>query len=207
MTKNKNYFKKKGGDLYLERAKKKIKNFNLNEDLLIKFIKKIKNNIKYILDIGCSSGDKLAWISQNFNLKCYGVDPSVNAIKECKKKNIKCKVGTADKIPFSDNSFDLVVFDFSLMYFDNALLTKIVNEVYRVIKKKSYILIHDYYSKQTKYIQFKHNKKINVRKLDNSSLFLWHPNIKLKKKIIYPTTEPLGKNDFSAVHLLTCNKK
>lgn len=208
MAINKKYFQKKGGDLYLQRKEKKeIKNINHDDDPSIKFIRKIKNNIKSILEIGCSSGNRLLWINENLNLKCYGIDPSVEAIKKCKKKNLICKVGTADKIPFVDNSFDLVVFPFSLMYFDNTLLTKIIDETYRVIKKKSFILIHDFYSKKIKYVKFKYNKKIKVRKLDNSRLFLWHPSIKLKEKLIYPVSCPLGKNDLAAVHLLNCNKK
>ena len=138
MTINKNYFKKKGGNLYLERLEKNKIKFDYNKDPSIKFIKLIKNNIKSILELGCSSVNRLSWINQNLHLKCYGVDPSDEAIKKCKKKKLRCKVGTADKIPFRDNFFDLIVFPFSLMYFDNTLLTKIIDEAYRVIKKKKF---------------------------------------------------------------------
>ena len=92
------------------------------------------------------------------------------------------------------------------MYFDDDLLTSVVNETYRILRKKSYILINDFYSNNIKYKKYKYYKKIKIRKMNNSMLFIWHPRIELIKEVIYSYKNSKIKNNRVSIHLLKCNK-
>src|SRR5690348_5596130 len=60
-----------------------------------------------VLDIGCGHADFLASVYARTPYT-YGIDPDAEALK--KNRIIKhAVVGTADRLPFADNSFDLIV--------------------------------------------------------------------------------------------------
>ena len=79
----------------------------------------------------------------------------------------------------------MVIFGFCLYLVDIEDLIKVVYETDRVLKKNSYIIIYDFYSKKSKILPYKHNNKIKVHKNDFSNMFLWSPKFKLIKKKIF----------------------
>jgi ubiquinone/menaquinone biosynthesis C-methylase UbiE len=204
---NRSYFLKKGGDDYFKRSTLNINQLNYNKDPVIKFIKEIKNKVKTLVEIGCGDGSRLSYIQNKFNIDSYGIDPSINAIGNTKHLKSNCRIGTADNIPFKKKKFDLVLFGQSMMYFDDALLPQVINETLKVLNNKGFILINDFYSKKIQYKTYKHFKKIKIRKMDNSKIFLWHPNIKLIKKKIYSYKKSGKKNNKVSIHLLNYNNK
>ena len=148
---------------------------------LQKYLKLKKNKIN-LLEIGCCDAGLINFISQKYNkIKCYGIDPSSLAIKSQKNINLKLKIGTADKLLFEKDLFDIVIYNFCLYLCDDDDLIKIVSEADRVLKKNGTIFILDFYHKDTKYIKYIHQKGIYSRKMDYSKLFTWHPNYQLKK--------------------------
>ncbi len=60
-----------------------------------------------ILEIGCGDGTRLAWIKNNLNLDCYGIDPSAKAIEVACSKGINAQQCTAEVLPFDTNTFNL----------------------------------------------------------------------------------------------------
>ena len=91
----------------------------------------IKENIKIsketkILDIGCGTG-----ISSDFDCFVIGIDPSTELLK-LNKNGIKV-LGTAENIPFKDNSFDYVISVTAIHNFKN--IENSINEMKRVGKK------------------------------------------------------------------------
>ncbi len=73
-----------------------------------KKLKIIKGNLKankddLLLDVGCGTG-----ISSGFGCKVIGVDPSKGMIKKAQKK-IKAICAPAEKLPFEDKKFDIVI--------------------------------------------------------------------------------------------------
>jgi ubiquinone/menaquinone biosynthesis C-methylase UbiE len=204
---NRSYFLKKGGDEYFKRLKLHLNELNYEKDPVIKLIKEIKNKVKSLIEIGCGDGERLNYIQKKFNIDAYGVDPSTNAIRFTKHLKSNCKIGTADKIPFNNKRFDLILFGQSIMYFDNELLPQIISETLRILNYKGFILINDFYSKKVQYKTYKHYKKIKIRKMDNSKIFLWHPDINLLKKKIYSYKNLREKNNKVSIHLLKYNKK
>ena len=77
----------------------------------------LKPNIN-VLDVGCGLGFPLIELSQRFGNTCkfYGVDPWQSALKRAQAKIYKYKItntvvtkSIAEKLPFKNNSFDLIV--------------------------------------------------------------------------------------------------
>jgi ubiquinone/menaquinone biosynthesis C-methylase UbiE len=59
------------------------------------------------LDIGCSVGATVR-AAMDFGWQASGIDISETAIKMCQKQGLDCQVVDGLKLPFADNSFDLV---------------------------------------------------------------------------------------------------
>ena len=55
---------------------------------------------------------------------------------EKKFPDVKLKIGTAEKLKFEDDKFDLIIFGFCLYLCDREDLIKIVDETNRVLKKQ-----------------------------------------------------------------------
>jgi len=182
-TKNKIFFKKTEANLYFNRNKKKIIDYEKDwvTKLLESAIKKLRGaravELK-VLEIGCGDAKRLIFLKKKFpSIKFFGIDPLSNVIKN---KDIFFKKSTADHIPFKSNYFDMIIYGFCLYLADDYDLFKIAFEADRFSKFKSIIAIYDFYSKKLKYKKYKHNKKIFVRKMNYSKLFSWHPYYKIK---------------------------
>ena len=188
MKNNKKYFLKKGGDDYFFRNKNKIINFK-NELLSKVIIDNLNNKLVNVLEVGCSDGSRLLYLSKKYKkINFFGIDPSSAALKN---KKIFLKKGTADQLPFKKNFFDIIIYGFCLYLTDNQDLIKIVYEADRVLKKNGIIVILDFYSKKVKYREFSHKPGHYVRKMDYSKLFSWSPNYKILsfKKEKYETKD------------------
>ena len=195
----KNFLKSEADRMFLRNKEKSFKKNYSKDEIFLLLNNKIKKNNKYnILEIGCAGGDRLIFLKKSFP-KCnfFGIDPSRKAIKENKKKHINLKVGCADKLPYLDGKFDIVIFGFCLYLCDNEDLFKIGSETYRVTKSKSLIIIKDFIQSRVKYNKYSHLKNILSRKMDYISMFTWHPNIKLisHKKIIENDNRKFSKKE------------
>ena len=67
-----------------------------------------------VLEIGCGDGTRLAWLKDNLNAECYGIEPSSLAVEAASSKCLNVLQGTADVLPFDRQSFDVVIFGFCL---------------------------------------------------------------------------------------------
>ena len=149
-----------------ERYVKSYLNFKINYD--DKNIKKFfsffyKKKIKNILDIGCGNGEMLNFFLENISASNFGVgvEPSYNAIKLLKKKNIKKKKinflkAFAHKLPFKDNNFDLVISWSVLHWIDRNNYLQSLGEITRVAKK--YLLILDFAPQKMHKVLYIHKK-------------------------------------------------
>ncbi len=93
---------------------------------------------KTLLDVGIGAGDLAAL----FNVKSVtGVDISKSMLNECKKlhPNFKLVLGDAEKLPFEDDSFDVVCSRNLLQNFNNP--TKAFKEMARVLKKRGRLIV------------------------------------------------------------------
>ena len=102
---------------------------------------------KNVLDIGCGRGDMAIKISKNYG-QVFGLDLSKESIKSASKKtdseNIKFIVGDSHKLPFEDDSFDVVYVKMS---------THDPKEIYRVLEDGGYALSYGLGEKDALYFQ------------------------------------------------------
>lgn len=110
-------------------------------------IKKISEyNISSLLDVGCGTGEMLRLISETYpKIKLTGVDISPNMLDKAKSKigNIaNLIISDSEKLPFDDNSFELVMCNDSFHHYPSPL--NVLSEFNRVLKPKGILLISDY---------------------------------------------------------------
>jgi len=109
--------------------------------------KYLKKNVKRVLDVGCGTGGILYMIKDFFpkGTEIYGVDKSAEAIQICKKRanhdklKFNLKVGDAEKVPYKDNYFDLIIASDILEHVPDD--KKAASEIHRVLKKGGYAFI------------------------------------------------------------------
>lgn len=77
-------------------------------DMMLKYI---NNNVR-VLDIGCAMGGFLDYLHAKGIKNLSGIDSTPKYVNYAKQKNnYAIKLGSAESIPFEDNSFDLLVMD------------------------------------------------------------------------------------------------
>ena len=105
-----------------------------------------------ILDIGCGKGFLLYDMLKILpNAEIYGIDISEYAVSNCKPEIKKrLKVGNATKLPWPDNSFDLVISITTLHNLHNYDLEKALSEMERVGKKNKYLCVESYRNEKEK---------------------------------------------------------
>jgi len=98
---------------------------------MIKAVGKIRN--KSLLDIGCGAGIHIKHYLKS-GAKCSGIDLSKTMITLAKQNcpNVDFKIGSMNKLPFKDASFDIVTASLSMHYIDN--LNPVLKEINRVLK-------------------------------------------------------------------------
>jgi ubiquinone/menaquinone biosynthesis C-methylase UbiE len=168
------------GDAWFLRNQQNIKKRNLPDDdmLLQELCLLPTSNLKQIkiLEIGCGEGSRLAWIKNNLNAECYGIEPSIKAVNEAIEKGIKVKQGTADVLPFENGMFNIIIFGFCLYLCDREDLFRIADEANRVLSSEGWVIIQDFFSEQPTTNDYHHYHGIKSFKMDYRTLFTWHPN-------------------------------
>ena len=129
-----------------------------------------------MLEVGCGDGTRLAWLKNNLNTDCYGIDPSVHAVAAAFAKGINVQQGTADVLPFDDKSFDVVIFGFCLYLCDREDLFRIANEADRVLRAPGWLMILDFFSSVPRAKNYHHRPGLLSYKMDYRTLFNWHPD-------------------------------
>ncbi len=110
----------------------------------VKLAKKILFNIKFknCLDVGCASGHMVSQIAHSFpNARYFGVDVYDKAIKYAKKTypNIEFRVTSADKLPFEENAFDVILFYETIEHVEDP--KECLKEIRRVLKKDGTLIL------------------------------------------------------------------
>jgi ubiquinone/menaquinone biosynthesis C-methylase UbiE len=128
----------------------KIDDFYEFRRKICKFVKDNSNIEKgNILEVGCGNGSLINQMSKYFvNSKMYGVDYSSGllnaAITKYKEKDIEFIKCSANKMPFANESFNLVYVFSVFQYFgDINFAKKTVEECLRILKVGSKLLIMD----------------------------------------------------------------
>ena len=138
-----------------------------------------------LLEIGCGDGARLEWLHHHRGFACSGLDPSRLAVTRAAARGVDARHGTADRLPFADNAFDIVVFGFCLYLCDRDELFRIAAEADRVLSPPGWLVIHDFHSPVPRARTYHHVAGLMSYKMDFSRLFSWHPDYSIvAQKII-----------------------
>jgi 2-polyprenyl-3-methyl-5-hydroxy-6-metoxy-1,4-benzoquinol methylase len=101
----------------------------------LELMRKVNLKNKDVLDIGCSGGWMVEEVSNQKGKSYFGIDISSKSIKIAKKKYPKdnFKVGSAIKIPFSDQSFDVAIAFDVLEHIPKNTEIKMFTEINRIL--------------------------------------------------------------------------
>jgi SAM-dependent methyltransferase len=128
-----------------------------------------------VLEIGCGDGSRLAYLAGRGKFEVAGVDPSAKAVARALQRGVQAVQSTADRLPFADESFEVVIFGFCLYLCDDTDLFRIAAEADRVAAAASWVLILDFNARAPVYKPYHHRPGIQSRKMPYESMFLWHP--------------------------------
>jgi SAM-dependent methyltransferase len=128
-----------------------------------------------ILEIGCGEGSRLHYLAQKHDCHVFGVEPSEKAVRKALERGVEAVRSTADKLPFANLSFDIVIFGFCLYLCDDDDLFRIASEADRVLAGTGWLLILDFEARAPRYEPYHHRPGLFSRKMDYKSMFLWHP--------------------------------
>jgi ubiquinone/menaquinone biosynthesis C-methylase UbiE len=104
---------------------------------VLKIIPKNKKTQK-VLEVGCSNGRWLRWFNREYNCEVFGVDNNPEGFK--KNDIVNFKLGDCKKLPFSNESFDLV-FSLGLVeHFTKKEKVISLKEQCRVLNKGGFLI-------------------------------------------------------------------
>ncbi|MCB9983999.1 MAG: class I SAM-dependent methyltransferase [Rhodospirillales bacterium] len=172
------------------------------QDPVLKYLEKSSFTFYSVLEIGASNGWRLAVMQDRFPEARYtGIDPSTQAV-ENHFDNIQMYQATAERLPFEDGQYDLVVMGFCLYLCDRFDLFKIAAEVDRVLKDGAHIILYDFHSEIPYKNAYAHKDGVFSYKMDYSHLFSWNPCYESIEQIIMPHP---GSDDMSPDNLVALN--
>jgi ubiquinone/menaquinone biosynthesis C-methylase UbiE len=110
---------------------------------------------KKVLEIGCGTGIILDRISKSAK-DAWGVDLSSGMLKKAKEKGLNVKQANATKLPFEDDSFDVVYSVKVLAHIPE--IKKVISEVHRVLRDDGVAVLEFYNPYSFKYLANKIQK-------------------------------------------------
>lgn len=103
------------------------------------------NRQSKVLDVAAGKCTSAQYLAENFGATTYAVDQGISNLQAAKASNTHDKVhilqGDAGHLPFTSESFDVVICECALSTFDNR--EKALTEIYRVLKPRGFIAISD----------------------------------------------------------------
>lgn len=102
-----------------------------------------------ILEVASGTGESACFLAKEFGATVTGVDISEHMIRraesKCKGQNVRFTKADANDLPFTDNSFDMVISECTLSLLNKK---KVLGEMCRVLKSRGYVGFHDLYWKE-----------------------------------------------------------
>ncbi len=131
---------------------------------------------KQVLSLGCGSGEDSSALKKLGAKRSVGIDIAKKLIKIAQANHADCEFHTMDmeQLDFSDEEFDFAYSSLALHYIENW--TKVLHEVFRVLRPNSYFLFscqHPLRSAmvETRNTKNEYEKKISIIKDKRSGQF------------------------------------
>ncbi len=109
------------------------------------------NKDKKVLEVACNMGTTSIQLAKTYGCEITGIDLDEDALYKARnniaENNVQNLVnvmrGNATKLPFEDNSFDIVINEAMLTMLPIAAKEKAISEYFRVLKPNGILLTHD----------------------------------------------------------------
>ncbi|TCP18040.1 methyltransferase family protein [Nicoletella semolina] len=106
---------------------------------------------KKVLEVACNMGTTAIQIAKQFGCQITGVDIDEEALKKAKvnineqevSDLVQVQRGNATRLPFEDNTFDIVINEAMLTMLPIEAKEKAIREYFRVLKPNGLLLTHD----------------------------------------------------------------
>lgn len=98
-----------------------------------------------VLDVACGNGRLLNMFEDKYTFNGYGTDISDKMIEQAKTLNpsMKFSIASCEKLPFADNTFDLITVCAAYHHFANVI--NFAKEAHRLLKSNGQIYIAEVY--------------------------------------------------------------
>lgn len=166
------------GDAWFQRNSSSLNISSISEDFLLQDLfglPLVKGEATKVVEVGCGHGLRLRALESKNGWEVHGLDPSERAVAAASDQGVNAQVGTAEQLPYSNNSIDLLIFGFCLYLCDRDDLFQICAEAHRVLKPESWLAILDFWSPHHRSNPYHHKQGINSYKSNVPSMFCWHP--------------------------------
>lgn len=136
---------------------------------------KQKEEIRTIIELGCSNGWRLHQLSQKLGQGQFvGVDASLEAIQDGKKlyPELSLHQGLLSQVPLQEE-FDLAIVNGVLCWVDRSSLVQSITEIDRLIKDGGFLLIGDFLPdfQHRRHYHHRPTEKIYTYKQDYAKIF------------------------------------
>lgn len=177
MSNQKEIFKSSEGDQWFKRNQELYAATRQERGEIVNALDDLRIKPTRVLEIGCSNGLRLNNYYLYCQADCFGIDPSEAAIVSGQKEfpHLSLQVGTADSLPFENNTFDLIVFGFCLYLCDRNDLFKIAYEADRCLADNGHLIVKDFCPPFPYRNTYTHKEGIFSFKMDHSKMFSWNP--------------------------------
>lgn len=106
---------------------------------------------KKVLEVACNMGTTAIEIAKQFGCEVIGIDLDEDALEKARQNIaenklealVKVERANATKLPFDDNSFDIVINEAMLTMLPIEAKEKAIREYLRVLKPNGFLLTHD----------------------------------------------------------------
>lgn len=95
-----------------------------------------------VLDVGCYDGGGTSWLAGKAR-RLVGIDTDAPAIARGRERypNLEFVYASAHELPFSDNSFDCVVFSEVLEHLPSDIEIQTIREIWRVLRPSGLLIL------------------------------------------------------------------
>ena len=144
-------------DLY-EKSHEYLDSFE--RDVIFTFLGRLKD--KKVLDVGCGAG-RLTKFLKNEGADVYATDISEEMLKIVQKKvaGVKAYQAPMNKLPFEDNTFDIVTAAFVIVHLET--LEASFEEVYRVLKPGGFFIVTNVNQRKPPRLKTKEGEKFVIK--------------------------------------------
>lgn len=97
-----------------------------------------------LLDVGCGPGSAMAYLSDHYEYRMFGCDPSAQLLKTAYHRGVRSVVqAMGEQLPFADRQLDAILTECSLSVMQNA--DTALQEFARILRPNGYLILNDFY--------------------------------------------------------------